>query len=147
MLPTDLNAKHHILLNHLQPFPDSVDVSCITFKYRSFQAKYALYDHSHSPINCQYNWQPWLSQRCISWCYQRKVNPPDTSHIYRWSLKLVISVCLQVSYRKTSNISRILVGNKIVDNSDVVELHLHSQLNTWLQWIEGRRLQEDARNI
>ena len=41
------------------------------------------------------------------------------------------------TYRKTSNISRTLVGNKIVDNSDVVEqllqLHLHYQLNTWLQ--------------
>ena len=55
-------------------------------------------------------------------------------------------------YRKTSNIIRTL-GNKIVDNSDVVgaspvgvapmlQLHLHSQLNTWLQWIERRQLQE-----
>ena len=46
-------------------------------------------------------------------------------------------------YRTTSNISRILVGNKIIDNSDVVgaapTLHLHSQL--------PRQLQEDKRNI
>ena len=54
--------------------------------------------------------------------------------------------------RKTSNISRTFVGNKIVDNSDVVgqallQLHLHSQLNTWLQWIEWRQPQEDTRNI
>ena len=50
-------------------------------------------------------------------------------------------------YRKTSNISRTLVGNKIVDNSDVVQQHLHSQLNTWLQWTERRQLQEDTRNF
>ena len=31
----------------------------------------------------------------------------------------VIMACLH--YRKTSNITRTLVGNKIVDNSDVVE--------------------------
>ena len=30
------------------------------------------------------------------------------------------SLCITCSYRKTSNISRTLVGNKIVDNSDVV---------------------------
>ena len=30
------------------------------------------------------------------------------------------STLLPYSYRKTSNISRTLVGNKIVDNSDVV---------------------------
>ena len=45
-------------------------------------------------------------------------------------------------YRKTSNISRTLVGNKIVDNPDV-----HSQLNTCLQWVEWRQLYEDTRNI
>ena len=28
--------------------------------------------------------------------------------------------CMYYTYRKTSNISRTLVGNKIVDNSDVV---------------------------
>ena len=36
---------------------------------------------------------------------------------------------VSVNYRQTSNISHILVGNKIVDQSDVVGL------NTWLQWI------------
>ena len=58
-------------------------------------------------------------------------------------------------YRKTSNISHTLAGNKIVDNSDVVgasfsallQLHLHSQLNIRLQWIERRLLQEDTRII
>ena len=32
----------------------------------------------------------------------------------------VHSKCVICKYRKTSNISRTLVGNKIVDNSDVV---------------------------
>ena len=60
------------------------------------------------------------------------------------------------AYRKTTYISRTLVGNKIVDNSDVVgaspvgavpTTSSHSQLNTWLQWIERRQLQEDIRKI
>ena len=60
-----------------------------------------------------------------------------------------------MKYRKTSNTSRTLVGNKIVDNSDVVGASpvgaapttSSFQLNTWLQWIEQRQLQEDTRNI
>ena len=62
------------------------------------------------------------------------------------------------AYHKTYNIYRTLAGNKIVDNSDVVgaspvgavgaaPTNLHSGLNTWLQWIERRQLQEDAKNI
>ena len=47
-------------------------------------------------------------------------------------------------YIQTSNISRTLGGNKIVAHPDVVgvslsappQLHLHSQLNTWLQWLD-----------
>ena len=31
--------------------------------------------------------------------------------------------------------------------SALLQLHFHSQLNTWLQWIERRQLQEDTRNI
>ena len=42
-------------------------------------------------------------------------------------------------YRQTSNMRCTLVSNKIVDLSDVVGAllvgHLHSGLNTWLQWI------------
>ena len=43
-------------------------------------------------------------------------------------------------YRKVPNIRRALVGNKIGDNSEhrlsaLLQLHLHPQLNTWLQWI------------
>ena len=52
-------------------------------------------------------------------------------------------------YNQTSNVSHTLVGNKIVDHTDVVgglkhglsgllQLHLHSRLNAWLQWIGQR---------
>ena len=47
----------------------------------------------------------------------------------------------KTTYFPTSNISCTLVGNKIVDHSDVVgastliQLHLHSRLNTWLHCI------------
>ena len=58
-----------------------------------------------------------------------------------------------LDYRKSSNISRTLIGNIIVGSSDVVgaspvgllQLHLHSQLNIWLQWISRNhctRIQE-----
>ena len=55
------------------------------------------------------------------------------------------------AYFQTSNISATLVGNEIVDHSDVVgaaaQLRRHSRLNTWLQWIALRKLQEETRNI
>ena len=46
---------------------------------------------------------------------------------------------------QTSNISRIFVGNSIVDHSVVVgaspaallQLHLHSKLNPWFQWVRA----------
>ena len=52
-----------------------------------------------------------------------------------------------MSYRQTSNISRTLVGNEIVDHSDAVgaspapkvplQLYLHSRPNTWhLEWVK-----------
>ena len=31
--------------------------------------------------------------------------------------------------------------------SALLKLHLHSQLNTWLQWIKQRQLQDETRNI
>ena len=62
---------------------------------------------------------------------------------------------------KPPNIRHTLVGNKIFDHSDVVKaaptsddhlsallwLHLHSQLNTYLQWTGQRQLQDAMRNI
>ena len=47
-------------------------------------------------------------------------------------------------YRHTINISRILVDNKIVDHSDVVEPPITSSFSTWLQWIGQRQLQDET---
>ena len=60
-----------------------------------------------------------------------------------------------MDYRNTSYISRTLVGNKIVDNSDVVGASpVGAAPNTssfptynLLQWIERWQLQEDIWNI
>ena len=50
------------------------------------------------------------------------------------------------------DIRRTLVGNQIVDRSDVVgqallKLHLHSPLNTWPQYIAQRQRQAKMANI
>ena len=66
--------------------------------------------------------------------------------------------CLYIIYRQASNISRTLVGSKIVDHPDVVgaspvdtvallQLHLHSELNSYLQSIGQRQLQYEMGNI
>ena len=57
--------------------------------------------------------------------------------------------------RQTSNMRHTLVGNKSVDHADVIgpclsallQLHLHSGLYTWLQWIGHRQLQNEMRII
>ena len=58
-------------------------------------------------------------------------------------------------YRQTSNISGTLVGNKIDDHSDVVgaapvgaaPTTSSLSIDTWLQWIGQRQLQDETRNI
>ena len=67
---------------------------------------------------------------------------------------LFISLYLQVGDYccQTSNIKHTLVCNKIVDHSDVVgqallNLQLHSRLNTWLQWIGQRQLQDEIKTF
>ena len=58
-------------------------------------------------------------------------------------------------YCQTSNISCTLVGNKIVDHSDVVgaapggaaSTTSSFSINTWLQWIQQKQLQDEMRNI
>ena len=50
-------------------------------------------------------------------------------------------------YRQVSNIRRTLEGDKIVDHSALLHLHLHSQLNTWLQWVGQRQLHDETRII
>ena len=71
-----------------------------------------------------------------------------------------ISSCISNIYmwqrcHQTSNISHTSVGYKIVDHSDVdgsycrqlLQLHLHSRLYTWLQYIAQWQLQDEMRNI
>ena len=73
-------------------------------------------------------------------------------------LMLLIRGILCMYYRKASNTRRTLVSNTIIDHLEVVGASpvgatpttssvLHSRLNTWLQWIGQRQLQDETRNI
>ena len=63
----------------------------------------------------------------------------------------------QNTHRKASNIRRILVGNSVVDHSDVVGASpvgaaltaslFSTSVNNWFQWIGQRQLQDKMRNI
>ena len=71
--------------------------------------------------------------------------------IIKFSMQRVLSTFLL--YHQTSNISRTLLGNKIVDHSDVVGASpvgaapTTSSFSTWLQWIVQRQLQDGTRQI
>ena len=62
-----------------------------------------------------------------------------------------------MEYHKTSNLSCTLVDNKFVDHSRCIwsiiclsvlfQLHLYSWLDTWLQWIEQRQLQNERKHL
>ena len=75
-----------------------------------------------------------------------KCNIIYTYLISSWALRYF-------TYHQTSNISCTLVGNIIVDHSDVVGASpigaapkkLYFQLNTWLQWTGQRQLQNKTR--
>ena len=70
------------------------------------------------------------------------------------SVDINVRFCLNM-YSQISNIRHTLVENKIIDHSDVVgaslsallQLHLRYGLDTWLQWIGQRQLQNQTRNI
>ena len=106
------------------------------YRFSTRRRNVCLWEAISSKRVCMYESDPWVSGTA---------NADDVHSIY----------CCNLKYRKTSNLSRTFVGNNIVDNSDVVgaapvallQLHLHSQLNTWVQWIERRQLREDTRNI
>ena len=59
---------------------------------------------------------PWISSDFVGITWPTKLYEITDSHKKYMSHLLVITVL--VTYRKTSNISRTLVGNIIVDNSD-----------------------------
>ena len=89
------------------------------------------------------NWQcttiRYLLKSLQTWRNDQDQNPlhSETPYLY--------------GYRSTCNIRRTLVGNKFVDYSYIVgaslsallQLHLHSQLNTRLEWLG----QDETRNI
>ena len=112
--------------------------------------------YPHLPLPCR--WSHCLStcSSCrVSWVVSSSNLPTPSlstctspsSHSYssfstwdglRWEMLMIVR--LDFSYHKSSNISRTLVCNNTVDHSDVVkaallQLHLHTWLNTWLQWI------------
>ena len=70
------------------------------------------------------------------------------NHIMQW----LFNYCQTPNIRHT-----LLAGIKLVDHSDVVgashrllallQLHLHSQVNTWLQLFGQRQLQDETRNF
>ena len=71
----------------------------------------------------------------------------ETNHLKK------ITYYLSTVCHQTSGIGRTLVGNKLLDHSDVVETSpvgaapttsscLHSRLNTLFQWVEQRQLQD-----
>ena len=62
------------------------------------------------------------------------------------------TVVFETEVLQTSNARRIILNNKMFDDSDVVvaapvQLHLHSRLNTCLEYIRQRQLQAEMRNI
>ena len=65
----------------------------------------------------------------------------------------LINWFIYLSYHQASDISHTLVGNQLVDHWDVVgasamlQLHLHSRLNAWLQRIGQRQLQNEMRTF
>ena len=74
--------------------------------------------------------------------------------IFWFNFHRSVSCWLKWHYHQTSNISHILLGNKIVDYSDLVWAPLCQRcssyifiFDTWLQWIGQKQLHEDRRNI
>ena len=78
-------------------------------------------------------------------------------HIHLYSAKVTLrhKPSLFHQYCQTSNISRTVIGNKLVDHSDVVGASpvganstiRHSRLNTWIQWIGKGKLQDETRGF
>ena len=104
--------------------------------------------HSHETMRCnevfivEFRWR--LSQaiyhQLMVW-HGWEITPSE--HFGIWFKKKL---------HQAFNTSRILVRNKIIDHSEKVgaepmllQLHLHSRLNTWFQGIGQRRLQDETR--
>ena len=95
----------------------------------------------------------WSLIHGLRWSGLIKVGP-ESSGFPKQRATYVEKVFMMSSYYITSNISGTIVGNKIVDYSDVVESigcwhcsYYIFILDTWLQWIGQRQLQAETRTI
>ena len=83
----------------------------------------------------------WTNDDPVHW----RIHTSSGTPLLTWIIPAGIS-----NYHETSNKTSTLVGNKTVEDSDVVsallQIHLHSPLNTWLQLIGQRQLQDETRN-
>ena len=68
--------------------------------------------------------------------------------------RIKLSMCVCITYHETSNIRRTFgqlncwsLGCSVHRLSVLLQLHLHSRLYAWLQWIGQRQLQDETRNI
>ena len=106
----------------------------------------------------QLGWSNGLIKALYHWPFVRK--PPVIS-VFPLKKVQKCSKCFHIitsswfNNCQISNMRRTLPGNKLVNHSDVVgarlsallQLHLHSRLNTWLQLIGQRQLQQETRII
>ena len=96
---------------------------------------------AHPQIGSQIppNWKRQIKKK-----KKKKITVTDKSHQWNWKI---------ITYRQVSNISCTLVGNKIVDHSDVIGASLvgaaptTSSFSTWLQYNAQRQLLAKMRNI
>ena len=107
-------------------------------------------------------WTKWVSANAelFSWSHVKFYIPTQvTSEIvkYRnlWGMglksrdpwrRIVISVHVTDLTLKTRSVTQKYEKMSSFDLSALLQLHLHSQLNTWLQWIGQRQLQDETRN-
>ena len=133
----------------------------VTFRITSEYVKSFTLD-LYALILVHYKWRKLLPQRVINFrrtegkvlCSDSIMNVLEgyNSKLTSWTMCLmpvtrkIIEPFCYFYHHQVSNISRTLIGNNIVDHPNVVwaspvgvlQLHLHSRLNTWLQWIGQR---------
>ena len=142
----------------------------VTFRITSEYVKSFTLDF-YALILVHYKWRKLLPQRVINFrrtegkvlCSDSIMNVLEgyISKLTSWTMCLmpvtrqIIEPFCYFYHHQVSNISRTLVGNNIVDHPNVVgaspvgvlQLHLHSRLKTWLQWIGQRKLLDETRNM
>ena len=144
--------RHNFLLMMSQ-WPDNCDVSTWKLISNSLDMN-LIHSNIHGWCGCARKSKMW----CPDCFYVQVTTSPWPGLEPSWNIQQTTMVTgkgprTHSTYRKTSNISRTLVKLLITQMqlehrlSALLQLHLHSQLNTWLQWIEQRQLLGDTRNI